>query len=66
MRYLCYDMHKWLDVLVFSDEDDRVSLNCCEICPPVGLKENGDYFSVPWGGKNSISRTTLAHEAQIV
>ena len=37
--------------LVFSDKDDRVSLNCSKICQSVGFKEIGDHFSVARGGK---------------
>ena len=60
MRYLWSDNSKQLDFLVFLDKDDRVSLNCSEICPPVGLKETGDHFSVAREGKISIERLQTA------
>ena len=60
MRYLWSDNSKKLDVLVFSDKDDRVSLNCSEICPPVGLKETGDHFSVAREGKISEEQLQTA------
>ena len=60
MRYLWSDNSKKLDVLVFSDKDDRVSLNCSEICPPVGLKETGDHFSVAREEKISVERLQTA------
>ena len=56
MRYLWSDNSKKLDVLVFSDKDDRVSLNCSEICPPVGFKETRDHFSVAREGKVSVEQ----------
>ena len=60
MRYLWSDNSKQLDFLVFSDKDDRVSLNCSEICPPVGLEETGDHFSVAREGEISVERLQTA------
>ena len=60
MRYLWSDISKQLDVIVFSDKDDQVSLNCSEICLPVGLKETGDHLSVAREGKISVEQLQTA------